>query len=73
MLIAALLWRSAAHELLAHVRAGAVGLVSSPALLTERAEVLGRAKFDAILSRSNNSRAQLLAEVRPGLKSRCQL
>ena len=64
VLIAAFLWRAAPHDLLAHVRAGSLGLVSSPALLAELAEVLGRAKFDSILARSNTSRAQLLAEVR---------
>jgi hypothetical protein len=30
-----LLWHGAPHELLAHVRAAALGLVSSPALLAE--------------------------------------
>ena len=46
------------------MRSGTLGLVSSPALLAELAEVLGRSKFDAILKRSNTSREKVLAEVR---------
>ena len=49
---------------LAHVRAATLGLVSSPALLAELEVVIGRAKFDAILTRSNTSRERALAEVR---------
>ena len=50
--------------LLEHVRAGTLAMVSSPALLAELADVIGRAKFDAILVRANTSREQALAEVR---------
>lgn len=64
VLIAGLLWRGPPHALLEHARAGTLSLVSSPALLTELAEVIGRAKFDAVLARSNTSRERLLAEVR---------
>lgn len=64
VLIAGLLWHSSPHALLALVRGGAIGLVSSPALLAELADVLGRSKFDAILNRSNTSRERLLAEIR---------
>lgn len=39
-------------------------LVTSPALLAELADVIGRAKFDAILKRTNTSREHSLAEVR---------
>ena len=39
-------------------------MVSSPALLAELADVIGRAKFDAILRRTNTSRERSLAEVR---------
>ena len=46
------------------MRAGTVSLVSSPALLAELADVIGRSKFDAILTRSNTSRELSLAEVR---------
>lgn len=46
------------------MRAGAASLVSSPALLAELADVLGRAKFDAILAKTNTSRERSLAEVR---------
>jgi uncharacterized protein len=64
VLIAALLWRGPPHALLEQVRAGTVSLVSSPALLAELADVLGRTKFDAILMRTNTSRERSLAEVR---------
>jgi uncharacterized protein len=56
--------RGPSHALLEHVRAGTVSLVSSPALLAELADVIGRAKFDAILQRTNTSRERSLAEVR---------
>jgi putative PIN family toxin of toxin-antitoxin system len=45
------------------VRGGTLALVSSPALLAELADVIGRANFDAVLARSNRSRERLLAEV----------
>lgn len=64
VLIAGLLWRGPPHALLEHVRAGTVSLVSSPALLAELADVLGRSKFDAILTRTNTSRDRSLSEVR---------
>lgn len=64
VLIAALLWRGPPHALLEYVRAGTVSLVSSPALLAEFAEVMGRTKFDVILSRTSTSRERSLAEVR---------
>ena len=41
-----------------------VSLISSPALLAELADVIGRAKFDAILTRTNTSRERSLAELR---------
>lgn len=64
VLIAGILWRGPPHALLEHVRAGTVTLVSSPALLAELAEVIGRAKFDAILKRTTTSHERSLAEVR---------
>ena len=64
VLLAGLLWRGPPHALLEHVRAGTVSLVSSSALLAELADVIGRAKFDAILNRTNTSRERSLAEVR---------
>ena len=70
VLMAGLLWRGPPHALLQHVRAGTVSLVSSPALLAELADVIGRAKFDAILTGTSTSRECSLAEVRrltPGL------
>ncbi|HSI58150.1 MAG TPA: putative toxin-antitoxin system toxin component, PIN family [Ideonella sp.] len=64
VLLAGLLWRGPPHALLEQVRAGTVSLISSPALLAELADVIGRPKFDAILTRTNTSRERSLAEVR---------
>lgn len=64
VLIAALLWRGPPHALLVHMRVGAIRLVSSPTLLAELSEVIGRPKFDAILTRTNTSRERSMAEVR---------
>ena len=64
VLMAGLLWRGPSHALLEQVRAGTVSLVSSPALLAELADVIGRAKFDDILTRTNTLRERTLAEVR---------
>lgn len=64
VLVSGLLWHGAPHVLLEHVRDGALGLVSSPALLTELEIVIHRAKFDLILTRSDTSRERALAEVR---------
>ena len=50
--------------MLEHVRAGTLAMISGPALLAELADVIGRAKFDAILVRANTSREQALSEVR---------
>lgn len=64
VLLSALLWRGTPHLLLEQVRNGSVTLVSSPALLAELAEVIGRSKFDVMLARSSTSCAQTLALVR---------
>ncbi len=64
VLLSGLLWRGQPHALLEHVRTGTLAMVSSPALLAELAEVIGRAKLDAILTRTNTSRERSLAEVR---------
>jgi uncharacterized protein len=63
VLIAGLLWRGPPHVLLEHVRDGAVSLISSPTLLAELTDVLGRAKFAAILARAGTSREASVAEV----------
>ena len=64
VLLSGLLWRGPPNGLLQHVRVGTVLLVSSPSLLAELAEVIKRAKFDAILDRTGTSRERLLADVR---------
>lgn len=57
-------WRGAPHELLEQARSGELTLVSSPVLLAELADVMGRAKFNAILACSNTSLERTLDEVR---------
>ncbi len=64
VLVSALLWHGPPHALLEQVRNGSIALITSPALLSELADVIGRAKFDAILMRANTSREQVLAQVR---------
>ncbi len=64
VLIAGILWGGPPHALLERVRAGTVSLVSSPALLAELADVIGRAKFEVILKRTNTSRERSLTEMR---------
>jgi len=64
VLVSALLWHGPPHALLEQVRNGSIALITSPALLAELADVIGRAKFDAILMRANTSREQALAQVR---------
>lgn len=64
VLLSGLLWRGPSYALLEQVRNGAVTFISSPALLAELAQVLARPKFDAVLSRSNSSRQQMLVQVR---------
>ncbi len=61
VLISGVLWSGSPHVLLEHLRNGDLVLVSSPTLL---AEVVGRAKFDAVFLRSNFSREATLSEVR---------
>ncbi len=63
VLLSGLLWRGAPHELLNHVRSGELTLISSSALLFELADVLNRAKFVAILNRTNTSRGRTLEEI----------
>lgn len=64
VLVSALLWHGPPHALLEEVRNGSIALISSPALLAELADVIGRVKFEAILTRANTSREQALAQVR---------
>jgi putative PIN family toxin of toxin-antitoxin system len=64
VLLSGLLWHGAPHELIECIRSGTLTLISSPVLLAELADVVGRTKFDVILTRSTTSREQLLVEVR---------
>jgi predicted nucleic acid-binding protein len=52
VLLAGLLWHGVPQGLLAQVRAATLGLVSSPARPAEWEVIISRAKFDAILTRS---------------------
>ena len=63
VLLSGLLWHGTPHALMDCVRSGTLTLVGSPVLLAELADALGRAKFDAILTRSDTSRERLLAEA----------
>lgn len=64
VLVAALLWNGPPHTLLAEARAGRLSLVSSPALLAELADVLGRPKFARILAAAGLSVDEMLDQVR---------
>ena len=64
VLISGLLWNGAPHALMEYVREGALDFVISPALLAELSGTIGRAKFTAILVRSNTSHERVLTEVR---------
>jgi len=64
VLLSGLLWHGAPHALMEQVRDGTLEMISSPALLAELADVIGRTKFDVILKRTDTSPERLLAEVR---------
>ena len=63
VLLSGLLWHGTPHALLEQVRNGELTLISSPALLSELADVISRPKFDAILVRSKTSINHTLAEL----------
>lgn len=64
VLVSALFWRGSPHALLEEVRNGCIALITNPTLLAELTDVIGRAKFEAILTRTHTSREQALAQVR---------
>jgi putative PIN family toxin of toxin-antitoxin system len=64
VLLSGLFWRGRPHALLEQVRAGALTLISSPALLAELTEVMNRPKFQVILARSETDPEQTLGELR---------
>lgn len=64
VLVSGLLWHGTPHAFLEQVRAGALGLICSPALWAEFKAVIARPKFDLILARANISREDVLAQVR---------
>lgn len=64
VLVSGLLWHGTPHRLIEQARAGALILITSPALLAELDEVIRRPKFRAILTRSRTDPAQMLDELR---------
>jgi uncharacterized protein len=64
VLLSGLFWRGRPHALMEQLRAGALTLISSPALLAELAEVMNRPKFKAIVARSNTDPEQTLGALR---------
>jgi putative PIN family toxin of toxin-antitoxin system len=64
VLLSGLLWHGAPHRLIEAVRTGEVALVSSPVLLAELEDVVGRAKFAAIFTRIGREPHVVLDEVR---------
>ncbi len=64
VLLSGLIWHGMPHALIELVRADGLTLVSSPALLAELADVIGRTKFHAALARSGTNPERMLAEIR---------
>jgi putative PIN family toxin of toxin-antitoxin system len=77
VLLSGLFWRGRPHALMEQIRAGALALICSPALLAELAEVLNRPKFQVILALSETDPEQTLGELRRLAeildRCRCQL
>lgn len=64
VLLSGLIWHGTPHVLIEQVRTGALTLVSSPFLIAELAEVIGRPKFHTILGKSNIDPEMMLADIR---------
>ena len=64
MLLPGLFWHGSPHALIEEGRDGELTLITSPRLLAELAEVMGRPKFQAILARANIDPEQTLGELR---------
>jgi putative PIN family toxin of toxin-antitoxin system len=63
VVLAGLLWRGAPHAHMEQVRAGTLGLVSSPTLIAALARIVTRAKFRTVLARSATDPERLIAEL----------
>jgi uncharacterized protein len=63
VLLSGLIWRGPPHALIEQVRTGLLRLVSSPALMSEIAVVIGRAKFRGIIAQSDSDPRRILAEM----------
>ena len=64
VLVSGLLWHGPSNALLTQVRAAAIDLITSPALLEELADVISRKKFAAILERTTRTPERILSELR---------
>jgi len=64
VLVSGLFWTGKPHTLIEQIRAGALTLVSSPALLAELTEVATPPKFKDILARSKTDPELMLTQVR---------
>jgi len=64
VLLSGLLWRGTPHKLIEGVRAGALTLITSPALFAELGEVIRRPKFHTILARSKIDPERMVSELR---------
>lgn len=58
-----LFWHGKPHQLLKSVRSAEVTMVTSPAVLAELADVIGRAKFAAILAHTKRTPQNVIDDV----------
>ena len=63
VLLSGLLWRGAPYRLIEQARDGKAELFSSPALLSELGEALGRPRFSDALARSGCDAEFILGEI----------
>jgi putative PIN family toxin of toxin-antitoxin system len=63
VLVSGLFWHGAPHVLVEHARSGGLGLISSPALLAELADIIRRPKFRTKLAQSKIDPERMLAEL----------
>jgi putative PIN family toxin of toxin-antitoxin system len=64
VLLSGLLWRGTPHRLIEEVRAGALTLITGPALLAELGEVIRGPKLHTILARSRIDPKRALRQLR---------
>ena len=64
VLVSGLLWHDAPHALIEQICSGNLTLVSSPVLMAELVETLGRAKFQRAMTAAGISPEQVFAGLR---------